>query len=421
VAEPLTRNALRRAGRLPDEESSPRRTSSRPPAAYRVRMPPAQEFAVSRWERLRTFDPRIRDAFLALAAFALTLLGGYLDEAGHRPDLIALVLIALGTLPLVLHRRAPLLVLAVIGAAGAAYALRDGSANLSIPLAIAAYSAAAHRDRRTVVTIALPIALAASIVMAVTEQQHANWIEVLIALIPVPGAPMLLGRVSYNRRRRIERDHVLAAREAVAAERARIARELHDVVAHSMGVMVVQAGAARAVLERDPAEAAEAMRRVEDTGRTGLGEMRMLLGILTSDGDETSLAPQPGVAQLDELLERMRGAGVPVESMIDGQARALTPGVDLTAYRLIQEALTNTLKHAGGAHARVVIRYLDRAIDLEVVDDGRGPPPAGTADGHGLMGMRERVELFGGTLETGARPGGGFRVTAHIPEPEDVT
>jgi signal transduction histidine kinase len=149
--------------------------------------------------------------------------------------------------------------------------------------------------------------------------------------------------------------------------------------------------------------------------------MRMLLGILKSDGDETSLAPQPGVAQLDELLERMRGAGVPVESMIEGQARALTPGVDLTAYRLIQEALTNTLKHAGGAHARVVIRYLDRAIDLEVVDDGRGPPPAGTADGHGLMGMRERVELFGGTLETGARPGGGFRVTAHIPEPEDVT
>jgi signal transduction histidine kinase len=315
-------------------------------------------------------------------------------------------------------------VLAVIGAAGAAYALRDGSSNLSVPLAIAAYSAAAHRDRRTVVTIALPIALAASIVMVITEQQHANWIEVLIALIPVPGAPVLLGRVSYNRRRRIERDHVLAAREAVASERARIARELHDVVAHSMGVMVVQAGAARSVLERDPAEAAEAMRRVEDTGRTGLAEMRMLLGILKSDGDETGLAPQPGLAQVDELLDRMRGAGVPVESMIEGQARALAPGVDLTAYRLIQEALTNTLKHAGGgAHARVVIRYLDRSVDLEVVDDGRGPPPAGTtpAEGNGLMGMRERVELFGGTLDTGGRPGGGFRVTAHIPEPEEAT
>jgi signal transduction histidine kinase len=151
--------------------------------------------------------------------------------------------------------------------------------------------------------------------------------------------------------------------------------------------------------------------------------MRTLLGILKADGDEASFAPQPGVAQLDELLDRMRGAGVPVESMIEGPARALTPGVDLTAYRLIQEALTNTLKHAGGAHARVVIRYLDRAIDLEVVDDGRGPPPAGTppGDGHGLVGMRERVELFGGTLDTGGRPGGGFRVTAHIPEPEDVT
>jgi signal transduction histidine kinase len=386
-------------------------------------MPPAQEFAVSRWERLRTSDPRIWDALLAIAAFALTVLAGFRDEAGTRPDVITIALIAMGTVPLVLHRRAPLLVLAVVGAAAAAYALRDGSTNLSLPLAIAAYSAAARRNRRTVVTIALPIALAASIVMAITEQQHANWIEVLIALLPLPGVPILLGRVSYNRRRRIERDHILAAREAVATERARIARELHDVVAHSMGVMVVQAGAARAVLERDPAEAAQAMRRVEDTGRTGLAEMRALLGILKSDGDETTHAPQPGVAQLDDLLDRMRDAGVPVESMIEGQARALTPAVDLTVYRLIQEALTNTLKHAGGAHARVVISYLDRAIDLEVVDDGRGPPPPGSppADGHGLVGIRERVELFGGTLDTGGRPGGGFRVTAHIPEPEGVT
>jgi signal transduction histidine kinase len=383
-------------------------------------MPPAQQFAVSRWERLRTVDPRIGDALLAVAALVGLLIGGVRDPAQPLHNALTVVLIAAGSLPLVLRRRAPLAVLAVIGAAAAAYALHEDSSNLSAPLALAAYSAAAHRDRRSVVTIALPIAVAASLVMAIAEQQHANWIEVLVALIPVPGVPLLLGRVSYNRRRRIERDHVLAAREAVATERARIARELHDVVAHSMSVMVVQAGAARAVLGHDPDEAADALRRVEDTGRTGLAEMRRLLGILKSDGDETGVSPQPGLAQMDELLDRMRAAGVPVESMVEGRARPLPPGVDLTAYRVVQEALTNTLKHAGRAHARVVIRYRDGALDLEVVDDGRGPPPAGSApgDGHGLVGMRERVELFGGTLDTGGRPGGGFRVTAHVPVAE---
>jgi signal transduction histidine kinase len=227
---------------------------------------------------------------------------------------------------------------------------------------------------------------------------------------------MLLGRISFNRRRRIERDHVLAAREAVAIERARIARELHDVVAHSMSVMVVQAGAARAVLGADPAQAEAALGRIEETGRTGLADMRRLLGILKADGDDTGLEPQPGLRALDGLLERVRSAGLPVEAMVYGEPRTLPPGVDLTAYRLVQEALTNTLKHAGTASARVVIRYADRSIELEVADDGRGPPPeSAPSGGHGLVGMRERVALFGGTLETGGRPGGGFRVTARIP------
>jgi signal transduction histidine kinase len=385
-------------------------------------MEPAAQFGISRWERLRTIDPRIRDGLLGIAAFALTVIGAHHDPAAPDPDAVALTLIALGTLPLVLHRRAPVAVLAVIGAAGAAYALRDGSANLEIPLAIAAFSAAARRDRRTVITLALPIAVAASAVMAVADDTAGNWVEVLLALVPVPGVPMLLGRVSFNRRRRIDRDHVLAAREAVATERSRIARELHDVVAHSMSVMVVQAGAARSVLARDPEQAEAAIERIEETGRSGLSEMRRLLEILKADGDETGLEPQPGLDDLDGLVERVRGAGLPVEVMVRGEPRPLPLGVDLTAYRLVQEALTNTLKHAGRAHAGVTIGYTDNALELEVVDDGRGPlrgdgpnDAYGSAAGHGLVGMRERVTLFGGTLQTGARPGGGYRITASIP------
>jgi signal transduction histidine kinase len=267
-----------------------------------------------------------------------------------------------------------------------------------------------------VLVLALPIAIGAATIITIGVGDSDNWVEVLVALVPVPGVPLLLGRVSSNRRRRIERDHVLAARDAVAAERTRIARELHDAVAHSMSVMVVQAGAARSVLASDPVSAARAMERVEETGRTGLAEMRRLLAILTAGDDAPGLAPQPGLAHLDELLGRVRGAGLPVERIVQGEERELPPGIDLTAYRLVQEALTNTLKHAGGAHARVRIHYGDDALELEVDDDGRGPQNADTvAGGHGLVGMRERVAMFEGTLEAGARPGGGYRVRARIP------
>jgi signal transduction histidine kinase len=379
-------------------------------------MDPAARFGVSRWERLRTIDPRIRDTLLGVAALVVTLLATSVRDVTVDPDPVAVGLIVLGTLPLLLHRRAPIAVLAVIGAAGAAFALREGTADLAVPLAIAAYSAAARCDRRTVLAVALPIAVASAALITIGEGRSDNWVEVLVSLVPVPGVPLLLGRVTFNRRRRIQRDHVLAAREAVATERARIARELHDAVAHSMSVMVVQAGAARSVLASDAAAAAEALERVEATGRTGLAEMRRLLGVLTAGDDSPELAPQPGLARLDELLERVRAAGLPVERVVGGHARSLPPGVDLTAYRLVQEALTNALKHAGDAHARVTIRYGEDALELEVDDDGRGPPGADiAAEGHGLVGMRERVAMFNGSLETGPRPGGGFRVRARIP------
>ena len=386
---------------------------------YGERMKPPASLSVSRWERLRSIDPRIPDTLLGVGVFVITLLDALFARGATQPDpdVWAVTLIAAGTLPLIVHRRAPVAVLAVIGASGALSA--GGDANLSVPLAIASYSIAARRDRHTVVTVALPIAVTASLLISVLGDRTDNWVEAVLALITIPGVPLLLGRVSYNRRRRIERDHVVAASEAVAVERARIARELHDVVAHNLSVMVMQAGAARAVLERDTEEAAKALARIEESGRTGLSEMRRLLGILKADGDETGLVPQPGLERLDELVEGVRGAGLPVEVLVQGPAGALPAGVDLTAYRLIQEALTNALKHAGRAHARVVISYEADAIAVEVADDGRGPAPdGGQQHGHGLLGMRERVALFGGTLETGGRPGGGFRVTARIPVPE---
>src|SRR3712207_4404448 len=216
--------------------------------------------------------------------------------------------------------------------------------------------------------------------------------------------PILIGRMTFNRRRRIVRDREVAAREAVTAERAAIARELHDVVAHHMSVMVVQAGAARTVVGADPEAAADALRQIEASGRTGLAEMRRLLEVLKADGASGERTPQPGLAQLDDLLASMRATGLPVEAVVEGEPRPLPPGVDLSAYRIVQEALTNALRHAGGASARVLLRYEPDALEIEVVDDGRGSVD-GSEGGHGLIGMRERVQLFGGDLTTGSAPG----------------
>ncbi len=216
-----------------------------------------------------------------------------------------------------------------------------------------------------------------------------------------------------DRSARLEREREHRARAAVAAERGRIARELHDVVAHSLSVMVVQAQAADRVLEGEQPSAREAMRSVHATGRQALVEMRRLVGLLR-ESTELELAPQPGLGRLDELVEQMRAAGMPVELTIEGDQRALTPGVDLSAYRIVQEALTNVLKHAGDARAQVAVRFGVDEVELEVVDDGRGPHHAANG-GHGLVGMSERVALYGGTLDYGAHDGRGFRVRARLP------
>jgi signal transduction histidine kinase len=213
-----------------------------------------------------------------------------------------------------------------------------------------------------------------------------------------------------------ERERELAAREAVVEERARIARELHDVVAHNVSMMVVQAGAERRVLDGANGSTREVLQTIEEIGRGALTEMRRLVGILRHDADDP-LAPQPGLDDVATLVTQVREAGLPVELTIEGERRDLPVGIELSAYRIVQEALTNALKHAGDARAEVSIRYGADALELEVLDDGdgRGGAASPTGGGHGLVGMRERVALYGGRFDASRRPGGGFAVRAKLP------
>jgi signal transduction histidine kinase len=228
---------------------------------------------------------------------------------------------------------------------------------------------------------------------------------------------LIARRVIWDRERRAqiaERERDLAAREAVVEERARIARELHDLVAHNVSMMVVQAGAERRVLGPASGSTGDVLRTIEGIGRGALTEMRRLLGMLRSDGDEP-LAPQPVLGDVAKLVAQVRAAGLPVELQIEGEPRALPAGIELSAYRIVQEALTNALKHAGQARARVRIRYAADSLELEITDDGAGAGAARTGSGHGLIGMRERVALYGGHLDASRGAEGGFAVRALLP------
>ncbi|WP_243769065.1 sensor histidine kinase [Streptomyces cyanogenus] len=239
----------------------------------------------------------------------------------------------------------------------------------------------------------------------------------------------------------LERERESAAEAAIAAERDRIARELHDIVSHNVSIMVVQASAAREVLGTMPDEAATALRAVEDAGRGAMTDLRHLLGLLApaQDGTDTDpgpgtepsaeaartpLAPQPGLDRLSSLVDRISFAGLPVEVRVSGEPRTLPQGIDVTAYRIIQEALTNALRHGDGGRAEVTVRYADHALRVEVLNTGpsvltgtapAGPGPHGRGTGRGLLGLRERVAVYGGDLDARRRLGGGFRVRARIP------
>jgi signal transduction histidine kinase len=243
------------------------------------------------------------------------------------------------------------------------------------------------------------------------------------------GGPWLVGRMVHTRNelayaladkaRRLEHEKEQEAELAVAEERARIAREMHDVVAHNVSVMVVQAAAARRTLGRDPAKARMALESVEATGREALNEMRQMLGVLRKGDEDLALSPQPSITQLDSLVQRAREAGLEVDVEVEGDRRGLQQSVDLSAFRIVQEALTNTIKHAGPARARVTVRYGAHDVEVDVIDDGRGVVARNgnsmSGGGHGLVGMRERVAMLGGELDAGYLKNGGFGVHARIP------
>jgi len=230
-------------------------------------------------------------------------------------------------------------------------------------------------------------------------------------------AMVLARRIVRDRDQRAElaeREREVAAREAVLDERARIARELHDAIAHNVSMMVLQAGAERRVLDGHGGETREVLEGIERTGRSALTEMRRLVGMLRTDRPDP-LAPQPGVDDLPALVTQVREAGMSVDLRVEGDARELPVGVGLSAYRIVQEALTNVLKHAGDAQAIVRVRYASDSVELEITDNGPGFDDSADGTGHGLVGMRERVALYGGRFRAGAEPGGGFAVHVLLP------
>jgi len=330
-----------------------------------------------------------------------------------------LALVLLGeTAPLAFRRKRPLLVLAIVVASAVVSIVLGSTAIEPFVLLIALYSVAAHTDRRMALRAGLA-ALAALLIPLLVTGSHGP-LEVVfelgfLSLGWVLGA--YLGELR-GRAARVRREHENEKARAVAEEQARIGRELHDVLAHSLSVMVVQASAAEDVFDADPSKAHEALRSIESTGREALSEIRRVLETVSPLADgEPSLVPQPGLDQLDSLVGQVRRAGLRVAVRIDGPRRDLPPGVDLSAYRVVQEALTNTLKHAGATTATVAIGYGTDGVSVEVTDDGRGPASS-NGGGRGLVGMRERVAMFGGELSAGAGASGGFAVRARFPIPE---
>jgi len=342
---------------------------------------------------------------------------------------VGYALVLLHTLPLAARRRFPGTVLGISVASGLAIgALFLPPEFLGPAILVAVYSVAAYGSRWVALAglAAAELGLAAVQLIQGRFGEPAAWVQFALII----GAAWLLGyfvgdRHVYaarleERTAELEQAREELARRAVAEERLRLARELHDVVAHSMSVIAVQSGVGAHVAESRPEEVGKALSAIEATSRATLEELRRLLGVLRQDSEsQASLSPVPGLADLDSLLGEVAKAGLAVRLRVEGTPSPLPAGVDLSAYRIVQEALTNVVKHAGPARAQVTIGYRDQDVTVEVTDDGRGAAAlAGDGrggTGHGLVGMRERVAAFGGDLETGPRPGGGFRVAARLP------
>lgn len=382
---------------------------------------------VTRLARLRAWPhrhPVAADAVLAAVAALFVLTRG--DRFEHLPGEGPwwVLLAALLVVPLVWRRRAPLLVFGWIAAVAAVQWFVAGALVADAALLIALYSVAVHCGREAALWALGVIEFGIAIAVLKWAPPEGK-LDAFVFLSGLATAAFVLGRNVRTRRaylasledraRRAEHQRDQQAQLAAAAERARIAREMHDIVAHNLSVMIALADGAAFAARGNPEQAETAARQVSDTGRQALGEMHRLLGVLRGGGPEPPRAPQPGIDQLDELVAQVRAAGLPVALTVTGTPFPLSPTAELAVYRLVQEALTNVLKHADSPEqAWVRLRYRDPVIEVEVGDNGRGSPTASALDGHGLSGMAERAAVFDGHVEAGPRPGGGWRVRAEL-------
>jgi signal transduction histidine kinase len=388
---------------------------------------------VENWLR----NPRVQgtgDAVLAVllaVSSVIPVLGG--DPSWGRPKALGVALGLLSTVPVAWRAKRPLTSFAIVlGANGACiYAAAPNQAAFQpfVALTLTAYSVGSRAEGRRALW-APPVLVVASVPVFVAARLHGQDTGNIIPSFVWLVAAWAVGRTVRSWRhqnvaleaanRELTEQRELQAQAAVEVERGRIARELHDVVAHNVSMIVVQAGAAARVLEGDQPDVRNALEVIAGTGRETVDEMRALLGVLRSDDGPTALKPQPGLADLEQLVSGVREAGLPVTVRIEGPQRPLPQAMDLSAFRIVQEALTNTLKHAGPAQAQVTVRYEDGLVTVEITDTGHGPQGA-QGTGHGLVGMRERVAMFGGELEAAGAEGGGFTVRARLPLPTPVS
>ena len=369
------------------------------------------------------------DSLLALVLTVFSLGSAVFAHkgTGHPASVLEVVLAPITTAPIALRRYRPLAVLAITVSATTLLLIFTSQDQFPVGVLVALYTVASRCERPVSIRAAEWVALPIIVGSIASTGPHPGR---LIPELAVFAIAWVLGDNIRTRRAylaelearaaRLEREREERDERAVAAERTRIARELHDVIAHNVSVMVVQASAGEELFDRDPARARESLSSVAATGRAALTELRRLLGVIrTDDGGDAaaSYTPQPGIEYLDALIGQVRETGLAVELSVLGQPRALPEGVGLCAYRIVQEALTNTLKHAEASHARVSVRYVDDALEIQVVDDGHGGAPGGNGGGggHGLIGMRERVALFGGELTTRPGPEHGYEVRARLP------
>jgi signal transduction histidine kinase len=364
---------------------------------------------------------------LATAGMLELVIGRDLPGAPATSLWFSVPMVVVLVLPLLAHRRFPFAAPAAYWLMAAALTFVDG---LLIPfigsLGVVGLAAAfllgnLRDDRQAGIGLAIVVGCIVVVVSNIPGPQSASdlvFIPLRFVVAWVAGYALRArseqAEAAEMRATLAEREREAAARIAVAEERARIARELHDIVAHAMSVMVLQVGAVRHQLPHTLEEDRDALGRVEQAGRTALAEMRRLLGAMRSDGDGVELGPQPGLDALDSLVGEVSRAGLPVQLHVDGEPYALPRAIDLSAYRIVQEGLTNALKHAHASHADVTVRYRPDELELEVADDGKGPA-ATNGHGHGLVGIRERAKIYGGEMSAGAAPAGGFILRTRLP------